>query len=632
MPRGLTGNQCVRGLIGVGLLLTLLGGGQPALLATEPTAAVEPTASDPFATQAVWSIEITLTPTEFAALPPRRARGMFGFGPLGQAALSKNADGTERQVHRNTFGMDLPWTQATVRIGTESFTNVGLRYKGNGTIGDASRTIKKSLKIDFDHFGGEARYQGLKTINLHCEVADPSKCRETVGYALYRAAGVPAPRTALAEVFLNVPGKHDHEFLGVYTVVEQLDKAFLRTHFGSEKGLLMKPEGVRDFEGREDNRAGYHKRLEMKREATPEELQRLQDFARLVENGSDDEFAQQIGSFLDIENFLRFLGVTAFVANPDSFFVLGHNYYVYLHPTTNKLHFIPWDLDRSFANFPLLGTNRQQMKLSFQHPYPGPHKMTDRVLKVPAVAERYRQILEEYRSKTLTKDWLLAQVRTAEQAVAELRERDQQAATARKDPEAGMGPFAMFGRPPELTTFMEKRFESLEQQLDGRSTGFVPKSGFGQGGLKMGSIVSGHVLETLDADHDEVLSREEWTAAIRRLYETRVLAGETGITQKQVSDAINEMFRNPEETPAQGKSQGLRMGDFMAAAIVRRADADKNGQLTAEELLGTAETLFDKYDPQKSGKLDDGGLADLLNELFPVPNFGGPPGQKPETP
>ena len=31
--------------------------------------------------------------------------------------------------------------------------------------------------------------------------------------------------------------------------------------------------------------------------------------------------------------------------------LLGHNYYLYLHPTTNKLHFIPWDLDRAFANF-----------------------------------------------------------------------------------------------------------------------------------------------------------------------------------------------------------------------------------------------------------------------------------------
>ena len=39
-----------------------------------------------------------------------------------------------------------------------------------------------------------------------------------------RAAGVPAPRTAYAEVTLTVPGKFDREYLGLYTVIEQVDK------------------------------------------------------------------------------------------------------------------------------------------------------------------------------------------------------------------------------------------------------------------------------------------------------------------------------------------------------------------------------------------------------------------------
>ena len=74
-------------------------------------------------------------------------------------------------------------------------------------------------------------------------------------------------------------------------------------------------------------------------------------FARLVHKADDATFRKEIGSYLDIDSYLRFLAATAFVANSDSFFVLGHNYYLYLHPKTNKLHFIPWDLDRAFANF-----------------------------------------------------------------------------------------------------------------------------------------------------------------------------------------------------------------------------------------------------------------------------------------
>ena len=54
--------------------------------------------------------------------------------------------------------------------------------------------------------------------------------------AAFRDAGVPAPRTALAEVTLSVPGKHDKAFLGLYTVVEGVDAEFLASRFGSTRG------------------------------------------------------------------------------------------------------------------------------------------------------------------------------------------------------------------------------------------------------------------------------------------------------------------------------------------------------------------------------------------------------------
>jgi hypothetical protein len=51
--------------------------------------------------------------------------------------------------------------------------------------------------------------------------------------------------------------------------------------------------------------------------------------------------------------------------------------------------------------------------------------------------------------------------------------RDAKASAARRDPPS------MFGRPPELRTFIDRRTESLAAQLAGRSKGFTPTSGFG---------------------------------------------------------------------------------------------------------------------------------------------------------
>src|SRR5262249_41537636 len=156
-----------------------------------------------------------------------------------------------------------------------------------------------------------------------------------------------------------------------------------------------------------DNWDVYKKQYLAKREPTADEISRVIAFARLVHKADDDEFQKEIGRYLDVDAYLRFLAATAFVANSDSFFVLGHNYYVYLHPTTGRFHFIPWDLDRAFANFPILGSNNQQMNLSFTHPYGGTHRLTDRLLASPAVGEKYQRLLAELKNTCFEKERLL---------------------------------------------------------------------------------------------------------------------------------------------------------------------------------------------------------------------------------
>ena len=42
------------------------------------------------------------------------------------------------------------------------------------------------------------------------------------------------------------------------------------------------------------------------------------EFAKLVNQGTDEQFAKEIGSYLDVDEFLRFLGATAILSNLDS--------------------------------------------------------------------------------------------------------------------------------------------------------------------------------------------------------------------------------------------------------------------------------------------------------------------------
>src|SRR5262249_32697109 len=157
-----------------------------------------------------------------------------------------------------------------------------------------------------------------------------------------------------------------------------------------DKGLLMKPFQVRSVEHLGDNWERYKGLYRPQSEATKQQIRRVVAFARLVNVAGDDEFKKEIGSYLDVDAFLRLLAANALTSNLESVFALGHNYYLYLHPGTNRFTFIPGDLEFSLANFLLMGTPDQLMDLSLTRPYPGSNKLVERLLAVKEVHEKYR--------------------------------------------------------------------------------------------------------------------------------------------------------------------------------------------------------------------------------------------------
>jgi spore coat protein H len=396
--------------------------------------------------------------------------------------------------------------------------------------------------VDIDRIDDAARFRGLKSLSLHCGVMDPTKGREALAYSIYRAAGVPAPRTAFAEVTLTVPGKYDKEHVGMYTLVESVDKNFLKLHYKNNDGLLMKPERIRGLDHLGDNWDRYKDTYQPKREATKDEIKRVIDFTKLVNQVTDAEFDKEIANYLDIDAFLKYMAATALVSNLDSFFTLGHNYCLYLHPGTNKFHFIPWDVDLSLGNFAFMGTAEQQMDLSLSKPY-AQNRLADRLMANKVFAERYQTVLKEVAPVCFDKQKLFAEIAVIEKTVKPLIEKETRAVAARKENAGGFGfgpPGGGFGRPaPDLKTFVEKRSESIAAQLEGKSKGYTPAGfGFGPpGGFapRPGDVLPVNVQNTLqmtdgqkkdlaelqkkvDAELEKILTPEQ-RAQLKRLRE-----------------------------------------------------------------------------------------------------------------
>lgn len=441
-------------------------------------------------TTKVVSLQLSLAEKPFAALAPVGGGGPFGprgFGPGGRPALPAETD----ETHRNTFGVEFPWSRGDLTWDGRTLSDVGLRYKGNYTFMATARSLKKSFKIDLNRHVAGQKLDGLTMLNLHCGVSDPTRAREAFSFATFRDLGVPAPRTSFAELTLTVPGKYDQELVGVYTVTEQVNKAFLKRHFQDGTGMLLKPEGLQGgptYLG--ENWKAYAERYKPDDEPTQVQKQRLIDFTKLITSSDEETFARDIGAFLDLEAFLRFIAANALMSNLDSYLGFGHNYYLYLVPKSNHFVFIPWDLDLSLATWPAVGTPEQLVELSLAHPHAGQDKLLDRLFAVPRYKERYLAIVRDMSESKFTKPKLTERLDQIEQALREPLAREAKAVAARKEGTGGGGGgFGMgfgggqFGQSMPPRKFIEKRTASIAAQLAGTAKGFEPKAfGAGPGG------------------------------------------------------------------------------------------------------------------------------------------------------
>jgi spore coat protein CotH len=644
-------------------VLALALAGPPAQASDAPEdqkkpATKETSGADVFDLTRVWVFHLDIPAKEYTAMQPPGG-GMMRF-PGGPGGPGKPPDKPPekpgeppRDSDRSAFGVEFPWVHGEFIVEGTTYKNVGLRYKGNSTYMASSRGLKRSIKVELDHYDEELRFHGLKTLNLHCGVMDQTKGREALAYAVFRAAGVPAPCTAFAEVTLTVPGKYDKEYLGLYIVVEQVDRRFLNDRFQNDKGLLMKPERVRGLDYLGENWDSYQSRFQPKREPTKQEARRVIEFVRLINKAGDEEFQKEIASYLDVDAFLRFMAANTLLVNMDSFFTLGHNYYLHLHPATNQFVFIPWDLDLSLGNFAMMGSADQLMDLNLTRPYAG-NRLVDRLLAIDGMSEKYRKVVEELARTVFTKERLLKDVEAIEKTTKDLIAKEAKAVAARKEGAGGLGfgppGGGMFGRSPDLRTFVDKRTASVEAQLAGKSQGYVPRMGFGPGGpggpggFRMGNAFARPLLEALDADKDGKVKQEELVAGARKFFEDCDKEKKGTVEEKVFTDGLSRLFPRPPGfgppgKPPAGKPPGggpimIPRGPaaLLAGAGTRRADADKDGKVTLAELLTAAEALFKEADKDKDGSLDEKEVAAGIDLLAPPPPGFGPPAAKPEEP
>ena len=431
-----------------------------------------------FGLDRVIDVELRISTEEWAKLQPPDGTRLDGaaveraFGDLiGDAIRGGNfrSEKSTRPGLAGYLGVDHQYGQADVTIDDQTIRGVGLRFKGNGSFLAGHYAGKYSYKIDFNEYRDGASLRGLRKLNLNNEVTDPSMLREALSYEMFRAAGIVCSRVNWARVYLTVGADRDRKASGLYTIVEQVDKRFLKDRFGDAAGLLLKPSTFGVFRYLGEDWSKYEVAYVPKTKPTETQKQRVIAFAKLLHQGDDGEFEARVEEYLDVDQFLRFLAINVLLSNLDSFLGGAQNYYVYLDTGSNRLQFIPWDMDVSFGAFDMEGTPASRRNLSIDRPQTRENRLIERVLAIGPHKQTYHKYLRQYLDTIFAEEKLSAQIDHAAAILRPVIGQNGAGAAARFEKAIAENP--SLGEPHALKFFVTQRHQSVRSQLANEHTG-----------------------------------------------------------------------------------------------------------------------------------------------------------------
>jgi len=269
---------------------------------------------------------------------------------------------------------DVPYREVDVEIDGNIIEDIGVRQKGFSSH-FFSPTNKKPIKLNFGKFVVDQEYDGIKRLNLANGVGDPAIVKDKIIYDMYRLHGIPAPRVAHTKIYIN------GTYWGIYGMIEQIDKRYLKRSFADNDGNLWKNKGNSNLLWQGTNPNSYP--FELQTNETENDWTKFIDFLDFINHSSNSDFEEHIEDIFDLDEYLRILAVDILTNNWDSYIDHGRNWYLYHEPKTDKMHWLPWDHNFAFdrgpngeGDFYIILNNPQKI-------------LIHRILQVPDFRTRY---------------------------------------------------------------------------------------------------------------------------------------------------------------------------------------------------------------------------------------------------
>jgi hypothetical protein len=243
----------------------------------------------------------------------------------------------------------------------------------------------------------------------------------------FREMDLPAPRVVHARLTVN------NQFLGLYTIVEPIDKKFLKRSLGENDGYLYEFKGTGshyDFGYLGEELEPYAALFEPKTRETASmfDLYRpIKEMTLAIGESPSHRFVEATGEFLDLKKFLTYVAVEAFLAERDG--ILGewgmNNFYLYRFEKSTRFQLLPWDRDTALYDLDLSIYNRVERNVLMKRLMEYPEMRTvyeDALRRCAEVAMRpeadpVEPADEDEQPEPVRSGWLEREVRTTYQQI-----------------------------------------------------------------------------------------------------------------------------------------------------------------------------------------------------------------------
>jgi spore coat protein H len=254
------------------------------------------------------------------------------------------------------------YVTATVREGNDVFTNVCIRLKG-GPGSFRPLEDKPAFTLNFERLADGQKFHGLKKIHLNNSVQDSTFLSEKISRELFEAAGVPAPRAGHATVEFN--GRR----LGLYVLVEGINKQFLRRYFKDPNGNLYDGHSQSEVTRVLRTNSGENR----------QEHSRLQALAGAAQEPDLTTRLSSLEQTLDLDRFISFLAMEVMICHWDGYALNRNNFRIYHDREKDRMVFLPQGVDQVF----------QRQNTSIFPPMTG--LVARSVLEIPETRQRYNE-------------------------------------------------------------------------------------------------------------------------------------------------------------------------------------------------------------------------------------------------